>query len=169
MKEIRYKDFIKIITESRAKYYHLSKQDVSQSGLSRSHAGSAAAGAEKQRFKYKDGKLDPSSAMIHFYDLNRRPEAVVMQKAEYYNEIDLSRFKILDLESSKAEKYIDKANDMSGDFGYNLMNLVKKDYDAITHRGLVQLYRDLPAKLIIKSVKLTPENRRELNRKGRIE
>jgi len=162
-----FKNFV--IKESRAQYYHLSASDVSKSGLSRSYAGSAAAGQEKSRFVFKGGKLDPESAMIHFYPMGRKAEHLVLQKANYYNEVDLSRYKILDLDSSKGDAIIEKANKLDGEFVKNLVFVVRESYDGMMSRGLIQLFADVPAKYITNTIPLTPDLRKSLSRTGRVE
>ena len=163
---MRYKEFRENVADKT--FYHLSNTDRSNEGISRIHAGSNAAGAERNNFHMVGDGLDPDSAMIHLYKIGRKAEHIVLQKSQYYHEISIE-LNLMSMESSNAQDAVNKADSMNGNRAINFSKIVKSmGYDGIELRGLIQLYRDIKPEEISKVIKLTPESRRLLGRSGQI-
>jgi hypothetical protein len=141
--------------------YHLSREDISETGLDRKHAGTGAMGKESVRYKrLPDGTLDPESVDLWFYLPGRKPEYVVTSRSPYQfkikNDLDLISMNDPKLDpiydglkdGTYGRKYIPGTPEMSGAFREKVKELGYEGWYQPNTR-VAMVWKDIPRENII--------------------
>lgn len=151
-------------------FWHFSVADPTTEGLKREFAGTGATGQERRRFRTKDGKLDPDSAMVHLYVPGKRPEYQVLGRAKRLLQLntDLRLIDTRGPEHAKLMKQIMDEGIIEQDkiLAEYLKRIREQGYDGIidSDRGMAQVYRDILPEEIAESKELTYSMRRKLQK-----
>lgn len=139
-------------------FWHFSVEDVTETGIKREFAGTGAAGQERARFKYVDGKIDPESAVVHVYVNTGRAEYMVVTKANFLNKI-IAKLRLIPIDTPILKEILDEKG---GDLMAMINALRSYGYDGIvdTDRGMAQINRDIDTSEIVEGHELTPDERR---------
>jgi hypothetical protein len=136
--------------------YHFSKSpSLQQTGIQRKHAGTAAAGQEREDIKRDArGKVKPESAAVFLYDPTRadKPEPEVRQQTSHRYEVRGSKMRLLNI---RHPQMADVVKDMKERFGVTsnagIRAVMKRElkrtygFDGIhdPDTGIVNLFRDV--------------------------
>ena len=143
---------------SYSHFWHFSVEDVRETGIKREYAGTGAAGQERARFRYVDGKLDPESAVVHMYVNTGKAEYMVVTKANFINKV-IADLKLIPTTAPVLKEILDSKG---GDLMAMINALRSYGYDGIVdeERGMVQVNRDIDTSELVEGHELTPDERR---------